>query len=167
MVTEESTKDTVKTIAQGMPVDAVYLWLLTRVLSCCTRGLGCNAHPAFPAPSSDFEGGSFPTTRTFRAARPKTRVGNHVAAHPSRRGAIAPLLRMRSSQVARSQTLMVRRRGSAVSNHEAPVAQSGLLFENRIEMQATTLATSSRTSEPTGRANARPMTGSANAIRDP
>src|SRR6266481_2366678 len=34
-----------------MPVDAVYLWLLTRVLFCCTRGLGCNAHPAFPAPS--------------------------------------------------------------------------------------------------------------------
>ena len=32
MVTEESTKDTVKTIAQGMPADAVYPWLLTRVL---------------------------------------------------------------------------------------------------------------------------------------
>ncbi len=30
-VTGKSTKDTVKTIAQGMPVDAVYLWLLTRV----------------------------------------------------------------------------------------------------------------------------------------
>ena len=26
MVTEESSKETVKTIAQGMPVDAVYLW---------------------------------------------------------------------------------------------------------------------------------------------
>ncbi len=26
--------------------------MLTRVLSCCTRGLGCNAHPAFPAPSA-------------------------------------------------------------------------------------------------------------------
>src|SRR5258708_34761888 len=34
-----------------MPVDAVYLWLLTPVLFCCTRGYGCNAHPAFPAPS--------------------------------------------------------------------------------------------------------------------
>src|SRR6266699_6954174 len=32
MVTEESTKETVKTIAQGMPVVAVYPWLLTRVL---------------------------------------------------------------------------------------------------------------------------------------
>src|SRR6266849_753583 len=31
-VTGESTKDPVKTIAQGMPADAVYLWLLTRVL---------------------------------------------------------------------------------------------------------------------------------------
>jgi hypothetical protein len=34
-----------------MPVDAVYPWLLTPVLSCCTGGHGCNAHPAFPAPS--------------------------------------------------------------------------------------------------------------------
>jgi hypothetical protein len=32
MVTEKSTKETVKTIAQGMPADAVYPWLLTRVL---------------------------------------------------------------------------------------------------------------------------------------
>jgi hypothetical protein len=59
MVTGESTKETVKTIAQGMPVDAVYPWLLTPVLFCCTGGHGCNAHPAFPAPSFDFEGGSF------------------------------------------------------------------------------------------------------------
>ena len=32
MVTEESTKEPVKTIAQGMPAVAVYPWLLTRVL---------------------------------------------------------------------------------------------------------------------------------------
>ena len=32
MVTGKSTKETVKTIAQGMPADAVYPWLLTRVL---------------------------------------------------------------------------------------------------------------------------------------
>src|SRR5712691_7489065 len=32
MVTGESTKDTVKTIVQGMPAVAVYPWLLTRVL---------------------------------------------------------------------------------------------------------------------------------------
>src|SRR5882757_3221038 len=40
-----------KTIVQGMPVDAVYPWLLTPVLFFCTGGHGCNAHPAFPAPS--------------------------------------------------------------------------------------------------------------------
>src|SRR5713101_676400 len=57
MVTGESTKDTVKTIAQGMPAVAVCPWLLTPVLFCCTGGLGCNAHPAFPAPSFEFEGG--------------------------------------------------------------------------------------------------------------
>jgi hypothetical protein len=34
------------TIVQGMPVDAVYPWLLTPVLFCCTGGHGCNAHPA-------------------------------------------------------------------------------------------------------------------------
>jgi hypothetical protein len=28
-----------------------YLWLLTRVLFCCTRGRGCTGHPVFPAPS--------------------------------------------------------------------------------------------------------------------
>src|SRR5713226_6724688 len=32
MVTGESTKDTVKTIVQGMPAVAVYPWLLTPVL---------------------------------------------------------------------------------------------------------------------------------------
>jgi len=58
MVTGESTKETVKTIAQGMPVDAVYPWLLTPVLFFCTGGHGCLAHPAFPAPSLFFEGGS-------------------------------------------------------------------------------------------------------------
>src|SRR5882724_675957 len=65
MVTGESAKDTVKTIAQGMPVDAVYLWLLTPVLFCCTGGYGCNAHPAFPAPSSNFEGGLLPKLGHF------------------------------------------------------------------------------------------------------
>jgi hypothetical protein len=32
MVTGKSTKETVKTIVQGMPAVAVYPWLLTRVL---------------------------------------------------------------------------------------------------------------------------------------
>src|SRR5882762_10281687 len=39
------------TIVQGMPAVAVYPWLLTPVLFFCTGGHGCNAHPAFPAPS--------------------------------------------------------------------------------------------------------------------
>src|SRR5882757_8969191 len=75
-VTGKSTKETVKTIAQGMPVDAVYLWLLTRVLFCCTRGLGCNAHPAFPAPSFVFEGGLLPTPRA-KSRRENTEVWQH------------------------------------------------------------------------------------------
>jgi len=52
---------------------------------CCTRGLGCNAHPAFPAPSYDFEGGLLPTTRTFRAARTRTHI-SHTRHAPRRRG---------------------------------------------------------------------------------
>jgi hypothetical protein len=57
-----------------MPVDAVYLWLLTPVLFYCTGGYGCNAHPAFPAPSYDFEGGSFEQLGRMCAARSRTRV---------------------------------------------------------------------------------------------
>src|SRR5258705_676461 len=62
------------TIVQGMPAVAVYPWLLTPVLFFCTGGHGCNAHPAFPAPSFDFEGGLFSIARTFRAARTWTLV---------------------------------------------------------------------------------------------
>jgi hypothetical protein len=40
MVTEESAKETVKTIAQGMPADAVYLWLLTPVLFAARAATG-------------------------------------------------------------------------------------------------------------------------------
>jgi hypothetical protein len=50
-VTGESTKETVKTIVQGMPGrfrracgdDSCAFYL-------CTRGYGCGGHPAFPAP---------------------------------------------------------------------------------------------------------------------
>jgi hypothetical protein len=65
MVTGKSTKETVKTIVQGMPADAVYLWLRTPVLFYRTGGYGCNAHPAFPVPSYDFEGGSLPKLGHF------------------------------------------------------------------------------------------------------
>ena len=66
------------TIAQGMPAVAVYPWLLTPVLSFCTGGHGCNAHPAFPAPSFDFEGGSFPTHLGHFVPRERT-VAPHSA----------------------------------------------------------------------------------------
>jgi hypothetical protein len=65
----KSTKETVKTIAQGMPVDAVYPWLLTPVLFCCTGGHGCNAHPAFPAPSVEEGGTTRIKPRAKHAAR--------------------------------------------------------------------------------------------------
>jgi hypothetical protein len=44
------------------------------------------------------------------------------------RDAASRLLRMRESQAAQYQTLMVRRRASAVSNHEASMPTA--LFEN-------------------------------------
>src|SRR6266576_2700223 len=60
MVTGESTKETVKTIAQGMPgfsgvpvVTMLVCFILFR-----TRGCGCIERPAFPAPS-DFRGQAF------------------------------------------------------------------------------------------------------------
>jgi hypothetical protein len=52
-VTEESAKETVKTIACGN----AGRFRCTRCYSCastntkCTRGRGCNGHPAFPTPS--------------------------------------------------------------------------------------------------------------------
>jgi hypothetical protein len=52
-ITGESTKETVKTIAQGRPdisgkpvVTTLVCFVLFR-----TRGCGCGGHPAFPAPS--------------------------------------------------------------------------------------------------------------------
>jgi hypothetical protein len=66
------------------------LWLLTRVLSCCTRGCGCSQHPAFPAPSV-FRGRGSSKTRARRVARmpcvvsdkraPVCRVGRAKRAH--------------------------------------------------------------------------------------
>jgi hypothetical protein len=93
MVTGESAKETVKTIAQGMPADAVYPWLLTPVLSCCTGGLGCNAHPAFPAPSFDFEGGLFHTSDISCRENDESRgmSGNDRA---RRRPAVLPFLQI-------------------------------------------------------------------------
>src|SRR5260370_44486 len=65
MVTGKSTKETVKTIVQGMPAVAVYPWLLTPVLFAAQAASGATRirHSLRPLM---IEGGSFPTTRTFR-----------------------------------------------------------------------------------------------------
>jgi hypothetical protein len=51
-VTGKSTKETVKTIAQGRP-DCLGEPVVTKLVCFlfCTRGCGCGEHPAFPAPS--------------------------------------------------------------------------------------------------------------------
>jgi len=51
MVTGKSTKDTVKTIAQGRPDDLAEP-VVTPPAFCLQAGHGCGQHPAFPAPSS-------------------------------------------------------------------------------------------------------------------
>ena len=51
-VTGESSKETVKTIAQGRPgVSGEPVVTNSCAFYLCTRGRGCNGHPAFPAPS--------------------------------------------------------------------------------------------------------------------
>ena len=81
MVTEESTKDTVKTIVQGMPAVAVYPWLLTPVLFAAQAASGATRirHSLRPLM---IEGGSFPTTRIFRAARTQICVTHRCHAPP-------------------------------------------------------------------------------------
>ena len=50
-VTRESAKETVKTIARGMP-DVSGVTVVTNACAFyhCARGCGCAEHPAFPAP---------------------------------------------------------------------------------------------------------------------
>jgi hypothetical protein len=48
----ETTKETVKTIARGMPdVSGVTVVTCLRAFYFCTQGYGRNGRPAFPAPS--------------------------------------------------------------------------------------------------------------------
>lgn len=63
--TQESTKETVKTIARGKPDRSG--WTCGDYLAFFTRNRGCNTHPAFPAPS-DLIGGARCKTRA-RACR--------------------------------------------------------------------------------------------------
>src|SRR5882724_4631757 len=72
-VTRESTKEPVKTIAQGRPDDlGKPVVTYSYAFSFCMRGCGCGGHPAFPAPSV-FEGRISYTTRA------QTRRGNTKA----------------------------------------------------------------------------------------
>src|SRR5215475_5032077 len=92
------------TIAQGRPVDPARTCGSCPVLFFTHGGHGCGSHPVFPAPSDVFEGGMDNKTRTPCAAGARTRAGIFVAAYPSRRAQSA-LLRMRSLQAVRSQSL--------------------------------------------------------------
>jgi len=82
LVTGESAKETVKTIAQGRPDDRPHLWFLPRAFF-VARGPWVRAeHPAFPAPSS-FSGakpsnssdaiGAARTTRCVKVIRERTK----------------------------------------------------------------------------------------------
>jgi hypothetical protein len=50
-VTGESTKEAVKTIAQGRPDDRPHLWFLPLCFLIAQGAMGASWHPAFPAPS--------------------------------------------------------------------------------------------------------------------
>src|SRR6202030_2788772 len=77
-VTGESTKETVKTIAQGRPgvsgepvVTTLVCFVLFR-----TRGCGCGGHPAFPAPSVLGGDKDRASLGRFRAARRRRLVSS-------------------------------------------------------------------------------------------
>jgi hypothetical protein len=119
-LTGESTKQAVKTIAQGMPAAPAEPVVLPRAFL-LHADHGCSPHPAFPAPSAFDEGDLTGKTRSLRAARTRDHVGNPVAARPSRRAQARSSGRGQSMRH-KGQTLMVRRRASAVSNHAAPLS---------------------------------------------
>jgi hypothetical protein len=96
-----------KTIVQGMPAVAVYPWLLTPVLFCCTGGLGCNAHPAFPAPS------------VFERAERKSKPRTHFV--PRDRGVAPPSVSCPASSGAPSTPQLL---GSSTSISEYWIARS-------------------------------------------
>jgi len=51
LVAGESTKEAVKTIAQGRPDDRPHLWFLPLCFLIAQGAMGASWHPAFPAPS--------------------------------------------------------------------------------------------------------------------
>ena len=90
-----------KTIAQGRPGVPVTCGDYTRVLPThCTRGCGCTAHPAFPAPS-DFLGrndlqDSGASRRGIAKLRLRVRTPTTVIARESGRSSIPETLMMES-----------------------------------------------------------------------
>jgi hypothetical protein len=108
------------TIVQGVP-DCFGVPVVTN--SCafypCTRGCGCGRSTGIPC-ALLFRGTRRCITRAQTVPREYKAVATVIAAHPSRRARCA-LLRMRSEQVARTLTPMVRSTAMpSVSNHEAP-----------------------------------------------
>src|SRR6266852_212023 len=118
MVTGESTKDTVKTIVQGMPAVAVYPWLLTRVLFAAHAASGATRIRHSLRPLMISRAARFQQLGHF-VPRDRRLVSAIMPWPILRDAAKTPLLRMRSLQAAHSQPLMLRRRASAVSNHAA------------------------------------------------
>jgi hypothetical protein len=114
----KSTKETVKTIAQGMPAVAVYPWLLTRVLFAAHAASGAtrirhSLRPLLLTRVDRWKNSDALRRENAASYRQSCRVPSFETP------ACGGLLRTRSSLVARNQTLVVRRRDSAVSNHEA------------------------------------------------
>ena len=67
MVTGESTKETVKTIAQGMPVDPVYLWWLpSAFFTQLHAAMGATRIRHSLRPLYNFEGGSLEQLGRFQ-----------------------------------------------------------------------------------------------------
>jgi hypothetical protein len=77
LVAGESTKETVKTIAQGRPDDPAPPVVTTLCLLPMHRGHGCGWHPAFPAPSLFPEGTTIASTRGARRLRARSCVRAH------------------------------------------------------------------------------------------
>src|SRR5882724_6260759 len=107
MVTGKSTKETVKTIVQGMPVVAVYPWLLTRVLFAAHAASGATRIRHSLRPLMISRAARFQQLGHF-VPRERELVSAIMSWPILRDAACRPLLRMRWCPGARRQTLVVR-----------------------------------------------------------
>jgi hypothetical protein len=88
----------------------------------CARAPGAAANPVFPAPSFIGRGETMQSSGEMR--RENAKSYQQCSLWPILRDAARqPLLKMRSSPIAHSQTLTVRRHASAVSNHQGRTAR--------------------------------------------